>query len=170
MNKTEKANAIAELEQKFQQSEAYWVTNYRGLSVAAIKELRVKLAENGTFSVVKNTLASIAAQNTQQSAQLLEHFQGPSAIAFISGDAVEGAKSLKNFSLTNPALIIKGGVFEGKFVDAETVLALADLESREVLLAKAAGAMKGLMSKSVYLLIAIPTKFVRTLDAFKERK
>jgi large subunit ribosomal protein L10 len=170
MNKSEKVEVVRKLEEQFKSSSAVWLTEYRGLTVSSIKELRTKLGAAGTYAVVKNTLASIAAQNSQQEPELVDALQGPSAIAFINGDPIESAKTLKGFAKDNPALVIKGGVFEGKFVAVETFMTLADLESREVLLSKAAGAMKGLLSKTASLFVAVPTRFVGAAESLKERK
>jgi large subunit ribosomal protein L10 len=170
MNKSEKALAIEQLERQFADSKAVWLTEYRGLTVSAIKELRKDLGDEGNYAVVKNTLTSIAAQNSNQKSELISALKGPSALAFITGDPVAGAKTLKKFAENNPALIVKGGIFEGDYVNYETFSVLADLESREVLLSKAVGAMKGTLSKAAALFIAVPTKFVGAANSLKERK
>jgi len=155
MARPDKEAAVAELTEDFRSASATVLTEYRGLTVTSMKELRRSLGANTKYSVVKNTLTKIAAKNAgvEISDDLLV---GPSAVAFIKGDAVEAAKSLKNFQKENPLLVIKGGIFEGKNVTTADIMKLADLESREVLLAKLAGAMKGTMAKAA-----------RTFDALR---
>jgi len=155
MARPDKEAAVSELTEDFRSASATVLTEYRGLTVTSMKELRRSLGANTKYSVVKNTLTKIAAKNAgvEISDDLLV---GPSAVAFIKGDAVEAAKSLKNFQKENPLLVIKGGIFEGKNVTTADIMKLADLESREVLLAKLAGAMKGTMAKAA-----------RTFDALR---
>ena len=150
MANPKKEAAVAELTEDFRSASATVLTEYRGLTVTSMKALRRSLGADTKYSVVKNTLTKIAAKNAgvEISDDLLV---GPSAVAFIKGDAIEAAKSLKNFQKENPLLIIKGGVFEGKTVTTAEIMKLADLESREVLLAKLAGAMKGTMAKACLL-------------------
>jgi large subunit ribosomal protein L10 len=166
MARADKSAAVAELADQFRASNAAVLTEYRGLSVAQLKELRRSLAGNASYAVVKNTLTKIAAKDAGVDAfdGLL---QGPSAVAFIDGDPVEAAKSLRDFSKANPALVIKGGVLDGKALSAEEIGKLADLESREVLLAKLAGAMKASMSNAVALFAAPLSQAARTLDALR---
>ena len=142
MAKTDKSAVIAELTEDFRGAGATIVTEYRGLSVTSMKALRRSLGGTNKYSVAKNTLMRIAAKNAgvEISEELLK---GPSAIAFINGDPIDAAKSLRDFAKENPALVIKGGIYEGKSVTTEEIMKLANLESREVLLAKLAGAMKG---------------------------
>ena len=142
MARPDKAAAVAELTEDFKSATATYLTEYRGLTVTSMKKLRRSLGEDTKYSVVKNTLTKIAAKNAgvDLSDDLLT---GPSAVAFIKGDAIDAARNLKNFQKENPLLIIKGGIYEGKFVTTAEIMKLADLESREVLLAKLAGAMKG---------------------------
>jgi large subunit ribosomal protein L10 len=158
MANPKKEAAVAELTEDFRSASATVLTEYRGLTVTSMKALRRSLGADTKYSVVKNTLTKIAAKNAgvEISDDLLV---GPSAVAFIKGDAIEAAKSLKNFQKENPLLIIKGGVFEGKTVTTAEIMKLADLESREVLLAKLAGAMKGTMAKAA-----------RTFDALRLQK
>ena len=118
------------------------LTEYRGLTVKALKELRRSLGDDATYAVSKNTLTTIAAREAGVDG-IEEHLVGPTAIAFIDGDPVVVAKGLRDFARTNPLLVIKGGVLDGKFLDPDEVRKLADLESREVLLAKVAGGMQG---------------------------
>ena len=147
MARSDKETAVAELTEDFRNSSATVLTEYRGLTVASMKALRRSLGTDTKYSVVKNTLTKIAAKNAgvDLSEDLLV---GPSAVAFIKGDPIDAAKSLKNFQKENPLLVIKGGVFEGKSVTTAEIMKLADLESREVLLSKLAGAMKGTMAKA----------------------
>ena len=155
MARPDKAAAVAELAEDFKSANATVLTEYRGLSVSSMKELRRSLGATTKYSVVKNTLTKIAAKQAgvEISDDLLA---GPSAVAFIKGDPIDAAKSLKNFQKENPFLVIKGGIFEGKAVTTAEIMKLADLESREVLLSKLAGAMKGTMAKAA-----------RTLDALR---
>jgi len=153
----DKAAAVAELVADFKAADATVVTEYRGLTVTAIKELRRSLGEDTKYKVAKNTLVKIAAKEAgvDVDESLLA---GPSAIAFVKGDAVTAAKSLKNFQKENPFLVIKGGIFEGKRVTTAEIMKLADLESREVLLAKLAGAMKASMAKAARAFDALRIK------------
>ena len=155
MARPDKAAAVAELTEDFRSANATVLTEYRGLTVTSMKELRRSLGSETKYSVVKNTLTKIAAKNAgvDLSEDLLV---GPSAIAFVKGDPIDAAKSLKDFQKENPFLVIKGGIFEGKAVTTAEIMKLADLESREVLLSKLAGAMKGTMAKAA-----------RTLDALR---
>ena len=155
MARPDKAAAVAELTEDFKSATATYLTEYRGLTVTSMKKLRRSLGEDTKYSVVKNTLTKIAAKNAgvDLSEDLLT---GPSAVAFIKGDAIDAARNLKNFQKENPLLIIKGGIYEGKFVTTAEIMKLADLESREVLLAKLAGAMKGSLAKAA-----------RTFDALR---
>jgi len=147
MARSDKETAVAELTEDFRTASATVLTEYRGLTVSSLKELRRSLGTDTKYSVVKNTLTKIAAKaaGVDLSDDLLV---GPSAVAFIKGDPIDAAKSLKNFQKEHPLLVIKGGVFEGKAVSTAEIMKLADLESREVLLSKLAGAMKGTMAKA----------------------
>ena len=155
MARPDKVAAVAELTEDFKSATATYLTEYRGLTVTSMKELRRSLGPDTKYSVVKNTLTKIAAKNAgvEISDDLLA---GPSALAFIKGDAIDAARNMKNFQKENPLLVIKGGIYEGKFVSAAEIMKLADLESREVLLAKLAGAMKGSLAKAA-----------RTFDALR---
>ena len=150
-----KEAAVAELTEDFKSANATYLTEYRGLTVTSMKELRRSLGSDTKYSVVKNTLTKIAAKNAgvDISDDLLV---GPSALAFIKGDPIDAARNLKNFQKENPLLVVKGGIYEGKFVTTAEIMQLADLESREVLLSKLAGAMKGTMAKAA-----------RTFDALR---
>ena len=155
MARSDKEAAVAELTENFRNASATVLTEYRGLTVASMKELRRSLGTDTKYSVVKNTLTKIAAKaaGIDLSDDLLV---GPSAVAFVKGDPIDAAKSLKNFQKDNPLLVIKGGVFDGKSITTAEIMKLADLESREVLLSKLAGAMKGTMAKAA-----------RTFDALR---
>ena len=155
MARPDKAAAVAELTEDFKSATATVLTEYRGLTVTSMKELRRSLGSTTKYSVVKNTLTKIAAKNAgvEISDDLLV---GPSALAFVKGDPIDAAKAMKNFQKENPLLVIKGGIFEGKAVTTAEIMKLADLESREVLLSKLAGAMKGTMAKAA-----------RTFDALR---
>ena len=155
MARPDKAAAVAELTEDFKSATATVLTEYRGLTVTSMKELRRSLGATTKYSVVKNTLTKIAAKNAgvEISDDLLV---GPSAVAFVKGDPIDAAKAMKNFQKENPLLVIKGGIFEGKAVTTAEIMKLADLESREVLLSKLAGAMKGTMAKAA-----------RTFDALR---
>lgn len=166
MAREDKAAAVAELQDQFQSSGAVVLTEYRGLTVAQLKDLRRALGEDATYAVAKNTLVKLAA-NKAGIDTLDEILTGPNALTFIKGDVAAVAKGLKNFAKDNPLLVIKGGVMEGKFLDAKQVGALADLESREVYLAKLAGAMKGNLSKAAGLFAAPMQTAARALAALQ---
>ena len=169
MVRPDKASAVAELTDAFRDSTAAVLTEYRGLTVAELKELRRALAGNATYAVVNNTLTKIAAR--EAGIDVFESLlEGPSAIAFISGDAVEVAKGLRSFGREHPHLVVKGGVLDGKALTADEVRKLADLESREVLLAKAAGAMKATLANAAALFQAPLTQFARTADALRAKQ
>jgi large subunit ribosomal protein L10 len=143
------------------------LTEYRGLSVKALRELRRSLGENATYAVSKNTLTTIAAREAGIDgieAQLV----GPTAIAFIKGDPVAVAKGLRDFGRTNPVLIIKGGVLEGKVLTPDEVRRLADLESREVLLARVAGGMQGVLQQAISLVAAPLSQAARLFAALQQ--
>lgn len=166
MARDDKAATVAELTEEFRTSAAAVLTEYRGLTVSQITQLRRSLKGVANYAVVKNTLTKRAARDAG-----VEGFDalltGPSAIAFIKSDPVEGAKALKNFSKDNPLLILKAGYMDGRILDAAEIKKLADLESREVLLAKLAGAMKASMSQAVSLFAAPLSQAARTIDALR---
>ncbi|GHC70388.1 50S ribosomal protein L10 [Streptomyces flavofungini] len=168
MATSDKVAAVEEITQKLRDSNAAVVTSYTGLSVAQLKELRRSLGENAQYRVVKNTLTKIAAN--EAGIQLDEHLKGSTAVAFVTGDPVEAAKGLRDFAKDNPALVIKGGVLDGKALSADEIKKLADLESREVLLAKLAGAMKGKQTQAAQVFQALPSKLVRTVDALRAKQ
>lgn len=152
-----KVAAVAEITTDFKESNAAVLTEYRGLTVAQLKELRVSLGQDTKFSVVKNTLTAIAAKEAGVDA-FEGQLSGPTAIAFIKGDAVAAAKSLTDFAKANKQLVIKTGVFEGKSLNASEVAALAALESRELQLAKVAGILKAPMAAVARTLEALRLK------------
>ena len=158
MARPDEAAAVAELTEDFRTANATVLTEYRGLSVTLMKQLRRNLGSTTKYSVVKNTLTKIAAKEAGVDVPS-ELLKGPSAVAFIKGDPIDAAKSLRDFAKENPFLVIKGGIYEGKSVTAAEIFKLADLESREVLLAKLAGAMKASLAKAV-----------RTIDALRIKK
>ena len=167
--RADKATTVAELTEQFRGSTATVLTEYRGLTVAQLKTLRRTLGRETTYAVTKNTLAKRAATDAGITG-LDALFTGPTALAFVSGDPVEAAKSLRDFAKANPFLIIKGGVFEGKAISAAEVSKIAVLESREVLLAKLAGAMKANLSKAAALFQAPLSKTVRTVAALQDKR
>jgi large subunit ribosomal protein L10 len=169
MARPDKAAAVAELTEQFRGSSAVVLTEYRGLSVAQLKQLRRSLAGNASYAVVKNTLTAIAAK--EAGVDVLDgDLTGPTAIAFVTGEPVEAAKSLRDFAKANPQLVIKGGVLEGRKLSAEDVSKLAELESRDVLLGKAAGAFKAALFQAAYLFTAPATKAARTIEALREKQ
>jgi large subunit ribosomal protein L10 len=170
MARAEKVTAVAELTERFKSSSGAVLTEYRGLSVAQLVELRHALGENATFAVVKNTLTKIAANDAGLAGELTDLLSGPSAIAFVQGDVVEAAKGLRDFSRTYPFLVIKGGVLDGKVMKPEEIAKLADLEPRDVLLAKLAGAMKASMANAAATFAALPVNMARLLAALEEKR
>jgi large subunit ribosomal protein L10 len=164
-----KAAVIDEITSRFQESSAAVLTEYRGLTVAQLTQLRRSLGAGSSYAVVKNTLTKRAADQVGFS-ELAPLLNGPTAIAFISGDPVEAAKAIRDFARANPMLVVKGGVVEGRTVDAAEVTRLADVESREVLLAKLAGAMKGNLTKAAGLFQAPLSQVARLAAALQEKK
>ncbi|GGL77126.1 50S ribosomal protein L10 [Microlunatus endophyticus] len=168
MARPDKAAAVAELKDKFTSSNGAVLTEYRGLTVASLRELRRSLGEDATYAVTKNTLTQIAAREAGIEG-IDEQLAGPTAIAFIDGDPVTVAKGLRDFAKANPLLVIKGGVLEGKTLSADEVNKLADLESRETLLAKLAGAMKGTMAGAASLFNAPLSQAARVIAALEAK-
>lgn len=168
MARPDKAAAVAELTENFRSSNGAVLTEYRGLTVTQLQELRTALGGDVNYAVVKNTLTKIAAKDAgvESFDSLLE---GPSAIAFIKGDPVVAAKGLRDFAKANPLLVIKGGVLEGKALGSDEITKLADLESREVLLAKLAGAMKAAPQQAVSLFAAPLSQAARLFAALQEK-
>ena len=165
----QKDASVAELTKNFEDSTAVLLTEYRGLTVAQLKELRNSIRQDVEYAVVKNTLTKIAAQRAGVEG-LDDELKGPSAIAFVHGDPVAVAKGLRAFAKANPLLVIKGGYFDGAALTADEVNKLADLESREVLLAKVAGVLKASLTKAAYVFNAPLSKAVRTVDALREKQ
>jgi len=166
MARPDKAATVADLKGQFSGSAAVVLTEYRGLKVKDLKELRRSLGADATYAVAKNTLTTIAAREAGIEG-LDSTLTGPTAIAFINGDVARVAKSLRDFAKAHPALVIKGGVMDGRVLDADAVKKLADLESREVLLAKMAGALQANLSRAVYLIAAPLNQAARALGALE---
>jgi len=167
MARSDKVAAVAELANRFSSSAGVVLTEYRGLSVKALKDLRRSLGHDASYSVSKNTLTTIAAREAGVDG-IEQHLVGPTAIAFIDGDPVVVAKGLRDFARTNPQLVIKGGVLDGKFMTPDEVRKLADLESRDVLLAKVAGAMQGVLQQAISLVSAPLSQAARLFAALEK--
>jgi large subunit ribosomal protein L10 len=165
----EKISAVAEITEHFTNSSAAVITEYRGLSVKQVTELRRALGADTTYAVVKNTLTKRAAADAGVAIDdsLLV---GPTAIAFVAGDPVKAAKGLRDFAKTNPLLVIKGGVMDGKTLSTSEITKIADLESREVLLSMLAGAMKALPTRAAGLFQAPLSQMARLAKALEEKK
>jgi large subunit ribosomal protein L10 len=164
-----KEATVAELSSLFESSTAVLLTEYRGLTVSQLTKLRRSISEHATYAVVKNTLTKIAA-NQAGITSFDDELVGPSALAFVHGDPVTVAKALRDFAKANPLLSVKGGYFDGNPLTADEVNKLADLESREVLLAKFAGAAKASLFGAAYLFQAPLSKAVRTVEALREKQ
>jgi large subunit ribosomal protein L10 len=169
MARADKATAVADIAEQFRASTATVITEYRGLSVANLADLRRSLAGSATYSVAKNTLIKRAASEAGIEG-LDELFVGPTAIAFVSGEAVDAAKAIKTFAKEHKALVIKGGYMDGHALTVAEVERIADLESREVLLAKLAGAMKANLSKAAGLFNAPASQVARLAAALQEKR
>jgi large subunit ribosomal protein L10 len=170
MANAEKVAAVAELTERFKDSSGAVLTEYRGLTVAQLAELRKSLGDNATFSVVKNTLTKIAVTQAGLNEQLSSLLVGPSAVAFVDGDVVEAAKGLRDFARANPLLVIKGGVLDGKAISSADIVKLADLEPREVLLAKLAGAMKASLAGAAATFNALPVQMAQLAEALRAKR
>ncbi|RIQ26862.1 50S ribosomal protein L10 [Jiangella rhizosphaerae] len=168
MARPDKAAAVAELADEFRASNAVVLTEYRGLTVKQLTDLRRSLGGNASYAVVKNTLTKIAAKEAGISG-LDDYLSGPSAIAFVKGDPVEAAKGLRDFAKANPVLVVKGGLLDGAPLTGEEITKLADLESREVLLAKLAGAMKASLQNAVSLFNAPLAQTARVVEALRQK-
>jgi large subunit ribosomal protein L10 len=169
MPNAEKVETVAEISERFSRSSAAVITEYRGLTVKQVTQLRRSLGRDTTYAVVKNTLTKRAASDAGvaiDEALLV----GPTAIAFVSGDPVEAAKGLRDFAKANPLLVIKGGILDGRSLSAEEVNRIADLESREVLLARIAGALKALPTRAAGLFQAPLSQMARLAKALEEKK
>ena len=169
MAQADKATAVADIAEQFKSSTATVITEYRGLTVANLAELRRSLSGSATYSVAKNTLIKRAASEAGVEG-LDELFVGPTAIAFVSGEAVDAAKAIKTFAKEHKALVIKGGYMDGRALTVAEVERIADLESREVLLAKLAGAMKANLSKAAGLFNAPASQIARLAAALQEKR
>lgn len=169
MARPDKAAAVAQLKEEFSSSSAVVLTEYRGLTVKNLKDLRRSLGEDASYAVAKNTLALIAAREAGVEG-LDAQLTGPTALAFVKGDVATAAKTLRDFAKANPLLVIKSGVLEGKILDADQVKKLADLESREVLLAKLAGAMKASLSTAVGTFAAPLTQAAQLFGALESKQ
>ena len=170
MARADKESTVAELTERFRSSSGVVLTEYRGLTVSQLGELRMTLDGNAQFSVVKNTLTKIAASEAGVTTELTDLLEGPSAIAFVGGDVVEAAKGLRDFSRNYPLLVIMGGVLEGKPLTPAEIVRLADLEPREVLLAKLACAMKASLAGAAATFSALPAQMARLLAALEEKR
>ncbi|MDF1478016.1 50S ribosomal protein L10 [Leifsonia sp. H3M29-4] len=164
-----KEASVAELTEKFRSSNAILLTEYRGLTVSQLKQLRKSMSADATYAVVKNTLTKIAA-NAAGITSFDADLVGPSAIAFVHGDTVAVAKTLRDFAKANPLLVVKNGYFDGNPLSAAEVSKLADLESREVLLAKFAGAAKASLFGAAYLFNAPLAQAARAVDALRQKQ
>ncbi len=169
MAKADKATAVDDIAERFKAATAAVVTEYRGLTVGNLAELRRSLGDGATYRVAKNTLVKRAASDAGIEG-LDELFVGPTAIAFITGEPVDAAKAIKTFAKDNKALVIKGGYMDGRALTVAEVERIADLESREVLLAKLAGAMKGKTSQAAALFAAPASQVARLAAALQEKK
>ena len=169
MARPEKVAVVEDIAERFRGSSASVVTEYRGLSMAQLTTLRRTLGDTATYRVAKNTLVKRAAQDAGVQG-LDELLVGPTAIAFITGEIVDAAKALRDFSRTNQALVIKGGFLDGRPLTVAEVNQLADLESREVLLAKLAGAMKANLSKAAALFAAPASQVARMTQALVDKR
>ena len=170
MARPDKAAAVAEIAERFRDSNAAVLTEYRGLTVAQLTELRTTIKAHATYAVTKNTLTVIAAREAGMTAIDEKLLTGPTGVAFVKGDPVETAKALRDFAKTYPALVIKGGVLDGKALSPAEVTKLADLESREVLLAKLAGAMKASLTQAAYLFNAPLAQAARVVEALRQKR
>jgi large subunit ribosomal protein L10 len=169
MPNEEKTAAVTEITDRFRESAAALLTEYRGLTMAQMTTLRRSLGDGTTYAVVKNTLTKRAASDAGFSIAD-DLLTGPTAIAFVGGDPVEAAKGLRDFARTHPLLVIKGGVVEGKALSAEEIRKLADLESREVLLSRVAGGLQASLSQAAGLFQAPLSQVARLAAALQEKK
>ena len=169
MAQTDKVATVAEIADRFRSSNAAVITEYRGLTMAQLSELRRSLGRDTAYTVAKNTLVKRAAADAGVAG--IDHlFVGPTAVAFVTGEPVDAAKALRDFARTHPMLVIKGGLLEGRALEPAEVTRLADLDSREVLLSKLAGAMKGTLTKAAIVLNALPTKAVQLVAALRDKQ
>src|SRR6478735_573069 len=169
MPKADKVATVAEITDKFRSSSAAVVTEYRGLTMAQLTELRRSLGKDTAYTVAKNTLVKRAAADAGVTG-LDDMFVGPTAVAFIGGEPVDAAKALRDFAKTHPLLVIKGGLLDGRKIEPAEVSKLADLESRDVLLAKMAGAMLATLTKAAYVFNALPSQVARLAAALQDKR
>src|SRR6476619_4027024 len=169
MPKADKVATVAEITDKFRSSSAAVVTEYRGLTMAQLTELRRSLGKDTAYTVAKNTLVKRAAADAGVTG-LDDMFVGPTAVAFIGGEPVDAAKALRDFAKTHPLLVIKGGRLDGRKIEPGEVSKLADLESRDVLLAKMAGAMLATLTKAAYVFNALPSQVARLAAALQDKR
>ncbi|HJC29371.1 MAG TPA: 50S ribosomal protein L10 [Candidatus Dietzia intestinipullorum] len=169
MAKPAKVQAVEEIKSNFQNSTSAVVTEYRGLSVPQVSELRNALGDSATYTVAKNTLVKRAAQEAGVEG-LDDLLNGPTAIAFVTGEVVDAAKALKTFAKDNKALVVKGGIMDGESLSAAEFDKIADLESRDVLLSKMAGALKGNQTKAAGLFNAPASQLARLFAAYQDTK
>ena len=169
MARPDKVASVAEIADEFRGSSASVVTEYRGLSVAQLTALRRALGPDVTYRVAKNTLVKRAAEDAGVDG-LDALLTGPTAIAFVTGEPVDAAKALRDFAKANQGLVIKGGFMDGNALSVDEVNRIADLESREVLLAKLAGAMKGNLSKAAGLFAAPASQVARLAQALADKR
>ena len=169
MARPDKVAAVGEIADEFRGASASVVTEYRGLSVAQLTALRRALGPDVTYRVAKNTLVKRAAQDAGVDG-LDALLTGPTAIAFVTGEPVDAAKALRDFAKANQGLVIKGGFMDGNALSVDEVNRIADLESREVLLAKLAGAMKGNLSKAAGLFAAPASQVARLAQALADKR
>ena len=170
MANAEKVAEVAELTERFRDSSGAVLTEYRGLTVAQLAELRRALGTHARFAVVKNTLTKLAVTEAGLDEQLSSLLTGPSAVAFVEGNVVEAAKGLRDFAKANPLLVIKGGVLDGKAMTPSEITKLADLEPREVLLAKLAGAMKASLAGAAATFNALPVQMAQLAEALRTKR
>ncbi len=168
MANAEKTAAVAEITDAFRDSSAAVLTEYRGLTVAQLRELRRTLSGDATYTVVKNTLTKIAMRDADLP-DLTDRLTGPTAVAFVTGDPVVVAKGLRDFGRTHPLLVVKGGILDGRPLSADEVRTLADLESRDVLLARMAGALTASLSRAAALFAAPLAQIARLAAALAEK-
>jgi large subunit ribosomal protein L10 len=169
MAKPDKVAAVAEIADRFRNSSATVVTEYTGLSVSQLSELRRALGSSAKYRVAKNTLVKRAAEDAGIEG-LDDLFVGPTAITFVEGESVDAAKALKAFAKNNGALVIKGGYMDGRPVSVEEIQKIADLDSREVLLSKAAGAFKAKLSQAAALFQAPASQVARMTAALEDKR
>jgi large subunit ribosomal protein L10 len=169
MARPDKVAAVAEIADEFRGASASVVTEYRGLTVAQLTALRRALGPDVSYRIAKNTLVKLAAEDAGVDG-LDTLLTGPTAIAFVTGEPVDAAKALRDFAKDNKALVIKGGFMDGNALSVDEVNRIADLESREVLLAKLAGAMKGNLSKAAGLFAAPASQVARLAQALADKR